>query len=80
MFGELALLYNTPRQASVACLKDSVLLSLSRETFNAIVKQKVIKQREKFDSFLETVPLFSNLSVYERQKISDSLKSESFRA
>ena len=37
-FGELALLYNTPRAASVDCISDAATLwKLDRETFNAIV-------------------------------------------
>ena len=37
-FGELALLYNTKRAASVECVSDSATLwKLDRETFNAIV-------------------------------------------
>jgi len=39
-FGELALLYNAPRAATVTCeLPNSVLYRLDRETFNAIVKE-----------------------------------------
>jgi CRP-like cAMP-binding protein len=38
-FGELALLYNAPRQASIKAAEDSVLWSLDRNTFNNIVKE-----------------------------------------
>lgn len=39
-FGELALLYNAPRAATVTCFEaNSVLYRLDRETFNAIVKE-----------------------------------------
>jgi cAMP-dependent protein kinase regulator len=38
-FGELALLYNAPRAASIKAKTDSVLFSLDRETFNNIVKE-----------------------------------------
>ena len=37
-FGELALLYNAPRAATIIAKSDSVLFSLDRETFNHIVK------------------------------------------
>ncbi len=37
-FGELALLYNAPRAASIRTKTESVLFSLDRETFNHIVK------------------------------------------
>ncbi len=38
-FGELALLYNAPRQASIKAKEDCVLYALDRETFNNIVKE-----------------------------------------
>lgn len=41
-FGELALLYNSPRAASIVTLKPSTLFKLDRETFNHIVKDAVI--------------------------------------
>jgi cAMP-dependent protein kinase regulator len=38
-FGELALLYNAPRQASIIAKTACVLWALDRETFNHIVKE-----------------------------------------
>jgi cAMP-dependent protein kinase regulator len=61
----LALLYNTPRAATIEAMEDSVLFSMSRYTFNGIIKEKAIKQREKYDRFLSTVNLFENLCEYE---------------
>lgn len=41
-FGELALLYNAPRAATIICKSDSAeLWSLDRGTFNAIIKTAV---------------------------------------
>ena len=37
-FGELALLYNAPRAATIISKTNSVLFSLDRDTFNNIVK------------------------------------------
>lgn len=37
-FGELALLYNAPRAATIISKTDSILWALDRETFNHIVK------------------------------------------
>ena len=41
-FGELALLYNSPRQASIKAKSNCVLWSLDRETFNYIVKDSAM--------------------------------------
>ena len=38
-FGELALLYNAPRAATIKTRTQSILWSLDRETFNAVVKE-----------------------------------------
>lgn len=52
-FGELALLYNAPRAASISADTDALLWSLDRDTFNNIVKDSSRKRREKYESFLE---------------------------
>ena len=45
-FGELALLYNAPRAASILSDSESLLWCLDRETFNHIVKDSSRKKRE----------------------------------
>lgn len=37
-FGELALLYNAPRAATINAVEDSIVWRLDRDTFNHIVK------------------------------------------
>merc|ERR1719378_1099345 len=46
VFGELALLYNCPRAASVVAKDASVCWQLDRETFNHIVKEAAVKRTE----------------------------------
>merc|ERR1719172_148497 len=60
-FGELALLYNCPRAASVEARNDAVLWQLDRETFNHIVRDASMKQREMYEQFLNRVPLLETL-------------------
>ena len=38
-FGELALLYNAPRAATITAREDSTVWRLDRDTFNNIVKE-----------------------------------------
>jgi len=78
-FGELALLYNAPRAATITVKSDSCLLwSLERAAFNAIVKTAVQKKREKYEDFLEKVEILKCMQPYERTKMCDSFKEEWF--
>jgi cAMP-dependent protein kinase regulator len=79
-FGELALLYNCPRAASVEAREASVLWQLDRETFNAIVQDASMKKREMYDTFLKSIPILESLDAYERGSLADSLKKENFSA
>lgn len=45
IFGELALLYNAPRAATIISKGNSILFSLDRNTFNHIVKDAACKKR-----------------------------------
>jgi cAMP-dependent protein kinase regulator len=65
-FGELALLYNAPRAATITSDGDSVLFALDRQTFNHIVKDAAIRKREKYETFLKGVELLKSMDDYER--------------
>lgn len=77
-FGELALLYNTPRAASIVASEECVLYTLDRECFNHIVRDAAIKKREIYDEFLSKVSLLDDLDAYERSKICDCLQSTTY--
>ena len=75
-FGELALLYNSPRAATIKAKTNCVLWVLDRETFNNIVKDSAQKKREKYENFLKNVDILSTIDSYELTQICDALKSE----
>mmetsp|Transcript_70718 Transcript_70718/g.160622 ORF Transcript_70718/g.160622 Transcript_70718/m.160622 type:complete len:453 (-) Transcript_70718:125-1483(-) len=76
VFGELALLYNCPRAASVVSTEKTQLWELDRETFNRIVKDAAAKKRTTYTDFLKKVPLFTNIDQYEMMTIADALRVE----
>lgn len=78
VFGELALMYNAPRAASIIALEPATLFSLDRDTFNNIVKTATIHRREAYENFLKKVEILSELEDYERAKLCDCLKTEKF--
>jgi|JI9StandDraft_2_1071091.scaffolds.fasta_scaffold81679_2 cAMP-dependent protein kinase regulator len=74
-FGELALLYNAPRAATITAKSDCILWALDRETFNHIVKDAAMKQREKYEEFLKGMEILNGVNSYELSQICDALKS-----
>lgn len=79
-FGELALLYNAPRAASILSDSESLLWCLDRETFNHIVKDSSRKRREQYENFLAKVKILETMEPYERSVLSDAFAEESFKA
>ena len=78
-FGELALMYNAPRAATVISTEPSSLLwALDRVTFRRIIMDTAFQRRRMYESFLEEVPLLSSLTAYERSKIADALETQRF--
>jgi len=77
--GELALLYNCPRAASVEASEKCVLWQLDRDTFNHIVKDAAQKKRERYNTFLSKVPLLASMDNYEKSQLADALRCETFK-
>lgn len=80
VFGELALLYNCPRAASVEAVEAAVLWQLDRESFNHMVRDAAVKRREMYTEFLKSVPLLESLQDYDRMQIADCLTRQTVEA
>ncbi|PQE13280.1 cAMP-dependent kinase regulatory subunit protein [Rutstroemia sp. NJR-2017a WRK4] len=78
-FGELALMYNAPRAATVMSASSGCTLwALDRITFRRILMDSTFQRRRLYESFLEEVPLLSTLTKYERSKIADALETQKY--
>ncbi|KAJ1988343.1 hypothetical protein H4R33_002475 [Dimargaris cristalligena] len=78
-FGELALMYNSPRAATVKATSESVVWALDRVTFRRILMERTSRKRRLYEEFLEEVPLLVSLEPYERHKIADALDTVVFQ-
>lgn len=61
-FGELALLHNTKRTATIRTIKDSALWGLDRNTFRKAVESINSANYIENKAFLESVPIFQSLT------------------
>lgn len=77
-FGELALMYNAPRAATVISTQPCTLWALDRVTFRRILMENTSRKRRMYEEFLEEVTLLSSLEPYERHKIADALDTMTF--
>lgn len=60
-FGELALMYNAPRAASIVCKTPGKLYALDRVAFNQVVKESTSKKRDLYKKILDSIDLFSSM-------------------
>ena len=59
-FGELALINNKPRAATVKCITDCHFAVISKQDYDSLLKKIEIKKEKRFVDFLESLPFFSN--------------------
>eukprot|EP01064_Diplonema_japonicum_P021125 TRINITY_DN30678_c0_g1_i1.p1 TRINITY_DN30678_c0_g1~~TRINITY_DN30678_c0_g1_i1.p1 ORF type:complete len:531 (+),score=112.11 TRINITY_DN30678_c0_g1_i1:35-1627(+) len=74
-FGELALMYNTPRSATVVADGEVDTWGIDRETYRNIVMSVSIKRRNEYQEVLVTIPFLSSLTQYERLQLADALET-----
>ena len=79
-FGELALMYFSPRAATVIALEPTTLWVMDRVTFRAVLLSSGNRKREDYKRFLTAVPLCNNLSEYDRNKVAEVLEEVSYTA
>lgn len=76
--GELALLYNAPRSATIVAQTAVTAWALDRTTFKTIMMESSKGETESKLAFLAKVQLLDPLSEQEKLQLSDSLKSKSY--
>jgi len=77
-FGELALMYNVPRAASVICSKAGGLWALERKCFQMMLITAENSRVKEYTCFLQQIPELKVLNEYECSQLSDLLTAELF--
>jgi len=78
-FGELALMYNMPRAASVTMTSSGKLWALDRQTFRRIMVANMSKKKSTYEEFLSKCPLFEDMDHEQIAKIADVLEEHTFK-
>jgi len=73
-FGEIALLYNDKRTATVTAINECEAWVLSGDVYKHIIAKHSIRRRNISLEYLDKVNLFKNLETYEKLKLIDGLK------
>ena len=84
-FGELALMYNTPRAASIKASSDCHLWSIDRDTYRNVVLYHKTMRNQQYMQFLRKVEIKGKqlgaiMTDAELEKMTSSLEKENFEA
>ncbi|XP_017859798.1 PREDICTED: cGMP-dependent protein kinase 1 [Drosophila arizonae] len=74
VFGELAILYNAPRKATIKAATDARVWKITRETFRAIMQISGSREREENLQFLRSAPFLQELDESLLNKVVDLLQ------
>jgi cAMP-dependent protein kinase regulator len=77
-FGELALIYGTPRAATIKAKTDVKLWGIDRNSYRRILMGSTIRKRKLYEEFLNKVSILKSLDDWERLTIADALESVQF--
>ncbi|XP_058124978.1 cAMP-dependent protein kinase type II regulatory subunit isoform X2 [Anopheles ziemanni] len=77
-FGELALLYNMPRAATIQAETDGKLWAMDRQTFRRILLKSAFRKRKMYEALLDAVPMLKTLQNYERMNLADALIPQTY--
>jgi cAMP-dependent protein kinase regulator len=78
-FGEIALMYNDKRTATVKAVEPCECWVLDGKVFKNIIIKATLQKRSISLGFLDQVKLLEKLDRYEKLKLIDGLESKSYK-
>lgn len=79
LFGELAILYNCQRTATIKAATDCKLWAIERQCFQTIMMRTAMVRQSEYTTFLKSVPTFINLSEETLIKIADVMEETTYK-
>ncbi|XP_026756220.2 cGMP-dependent protein kinase, isozyme 2 forms cD4/T1/T3A/T3B isoform X3 [Galleria mellonella] len=79
VFGELAILYNCKRTATIKAATDCRLWAIERQCFQTIMMRTGLIRQAEYTDFLKSVPIFKDLPEDTLIKISDVLEETHYQ-
>ncbi|CAD7079090.1 unnamed protein product [Hermetia illucens] len=79
VLGELAILYNCQRTATITAITDCKLWAIERQCFQTIMMRTGLIRQTEYTDFLKSVPIFKNLPEDTLIKISDILEETHYQ-
>uniref|UniRef100_A0AAY4CRC4 cAMP-dependent protein kinase type I-alpha regulatory subunit n=1 Tax=Denticeps clupeoides TaxID=299321 RepID=A0AAY4CRC4_9TELE len=77
-FGELALIYGTPRAATVRAKTNVKLWGIDRDSYRRILMGSTLRKRKMYEEFLSKVSILESLDKWERLTVADALETVQF--
>jgi cAMP-dependent protein kinase regulator len=77
-FGDLALMYNAPRAATVTASSAVTVWALEQSVFKNVIVSTTVSKRSMYGDWLRTVPILATLEQAEVDKAADALNEERF--
>ena len=78
IFGELAVLYSTPRQAMIVSRVKGKLYRLNRYSYATITRENAVSKFKFLNEILSKVEILQDISQSERDKVAEVLKEQKF--
>jgi CRP-like cAMP-binding protein len=78
-FGELALLYSSPRAASVYATEDCILFRLDRVNFRHIMQKRTMEKDEDKLTLLKSIPELAELEAVHLRKLVSAMTAHNFQ-
>lgn len=79
-FGELALLYNAPRNATIRCIEDSKVWVVERAVFRGMVREMYVEADDQRIERLQQIEVFSSMDRSQLELICDVAHTGEYKA